>query len=212
MGFEYEDLEFNGTSFKKQYKTIIKVYRDNQKYLSKTIKLLVAVTFVIIVRWGLTNVDVVVQRASGVVFDEPNYVPFSIGQLDMKNGHSGIREQFVIRTSVVNHRMQIFNLVAATNAVHEYLLESGNICVHLGYFGVRYDIIVFHNVTVVNPRILSEGPVRVNLQEVTVDGERKWASRATTVEVAYYDENLVHMTSTLTGPQAFCLLHYGSTL
>ena len=205
-GFESADLEFGGAAIRKRYKSILKFYKSNARHIPRVLMLLTVITLSIVVRWGVTNVDRVVEGATGVSFEEDTFVPFTIGEFTATEPVK--RKQFEIKTSIVNHKMQRMNLETVTDQVRAFLEESGNVCVHLVHFHVPYDIIVFSNITIVNPQIVEESKVRTNVKEIDLNGDSKWASRAEYVHVRHYNEHLNQVHTMLWGHQSVCFQYY----
>ena len=109
---------------------------------------------------------------------------------------------------MVNRRMQIINLEMVTEKIHTFLENTKNICVHVKQFGVKFDILVFDNITMINPEVISEGKEIKNIPQIALDGSKSWASRATKLYVKHYNEKLEYIYSELYNNQAFCFAFY----
>lgn len=202
------DLEYGGEFLVKKYKRVFDFYRKNSQRLKRGAVVFAIVSAAIVVKLGFRNMDTVVSTATAITMDEESYSPFQLDVTKFKVDVTAEPQQFQIKDSVVNRRMQSINMADASTTVVEWLDSTGNVCVHLKHFQVPWDIIVFPNVTVINPQIISEGPTRKNIQEVDLGGESKWKKRANSIYLKYYDKEMVQRHETLWGNYAYCLAHY----
>ena len=202
-----QDLEFGGKFWSEKYKNITKLYTKFKRHKLRFITLLTVVSLSLIIKWGLTNVDRVVGSATAISFEETPYKPIELGQIDVKTKITDV-EQYEIKDSIINRKIQKMNIDIITNEIIEFLKNTRNICIHIKHFGVKYDILVFHNLTMINPQIISESKTRKNIPEISIDGEQTWSSRSTDMYIKYYNANLELTYTNLFFDQAYCFAYY----
>jgi hypothetical protein len=167
----------------------------------------VVVTAIIIVKLGFRNADTVIEQATAFTLDEEVYVPFKLGELDLKiNDKTAV--PYPIKTSHANWKLQSFNLIATREQLEQYFSTSGWTCLHLRNFGIEYDITVMDNVTIVNPAIVQESKQKRNIKEIDINGETTHAKRPVWIEIDFYNEKLQRNVVKLYNDQAACFLHY----
>lgn len=201
-----EDLE-SGTEFLSlKLKKFIKWYKTNQKSVKTFLISFLLLSIAIIIKKGFNSFESAIETVTAISMDEELYIPFQLGEFtDIPSGDSC---ELVIKDSMVNRRMQLINIDMVVEEVREFLVTSGNICIHLKHFGVSLDIVVFPNQTVINPHVISQGSVWKNVPEMKVSGEEIWSRRATSLYVKFYNAELTQVYDTLWNEQAFCLAHY----
>jgi hypothetical protein len=201
-----EDLEFGGKYWTKKYKNVINYYKRYKKHKKQFLTAFIVITFGVVIRWGFSNVDRVVNAGSAISFEESVYKPFTLEPINQNPVKYSKR--FVVKESMVNRRMQILNLEMVTEEIHKFLKDTGNICVHVKQFGVKFDILVFENITMINPEVISEGKEIKNIPQIALDGSKSWASRTTKLYVKHYNEKLEYIYSEIYNNQAFCFAFY----
>ena len=202
-----EDLEYGTGFLVKKYKKVFDFYRQNSRRLKRGAVVFIVVAAAIVVKLGFRNIDKVVSTATAITMDEESYKPFTV-DITKFTMEVGTPEQYPIRDSLVNRKMQSINIAHVASTVEDWLKTTGNLCVHLKYFQVPWDILVFPNITIINPQIISEGSTRRNIQEVDLGGETRWKQRATSVYLKYFDRELTQRHDTLWENYAYCLAHY----
>lgn len=200
------DLEFGVQVWREQYKTLINNVNKYKLYKKQILVTFLFITFAIGIKLGLSNIDRVVQTGSAISLEEQPYKSFKLGSLITSKVETS--EHFEIKDSLVNRKMQKINIEMASEEARDFLEKSGNICIHLKQFGVKWDILVFENVTIVNPQIISESNSRKNIQQVGLDGTQTWASRPISVYVKHYNEKLDFVYTNLWENQAYCFAYY----
>jgi len=206
MGFDgLNDLEYGGAFLKEKYRFLVSVVTRHGGKVRRFSVAFLVITLAILVRYGVHNVQGVIEAATAITLDEESYVPLGVNTKVLEKVPHG---RFPIRDSMVNRRMQVSNLGVLSEHVQGFLESSGNVCAHLSEFGVPYNILVFPNLTLVNAEIISEGLVRHNVLEVDLRGERAWASRAGNVYIKYYNCDLENLYVTLYGERAYCFAFY----
>lgn len=203
------DLEFGKVTISKKVKWLVDMYRKNENNMRYIIISFVVVTLALIVKFAFYNFDTVVQTTGVITLDEDVYKPFKMTpEIIPDVGDKKASIQFPIKDSTVNWKIQTINIVQARAQAVSYLEKAGYTCIHLRHFGVPYDIIVFANVTMVNPLVLAESEEQVVRKEVTLDGKTLRKKRPTWIKVSYRDESLTQQEVTLWGWQATCFAHY----
>lgn len=201
------DLEFGGDTWRKKYNKLIKAY-GKYKPFSKQIAITACiVTLALVVKWGLSNINRVVESGTGVAFEESIYTPLTLGELLVTPITDPVAH-YPIKDSMVNRRMQQLNLHAISEDVRAFIRDTENICIPIKQFGVPFDIVVFHNVTMVNPTVVQEGNVRRNVAQLDINGVQTWASRATEVTIKHHDADLNYVYTNLYDNDAFCFAFY----
>lgn len=201
-----DDLESGYEIFSHNLKKIATWYRNNKKTLRTFIFSFLVLTISIIIKKGYSNFESAIEAGTAISMDEGAYIPFQLGEF--RTNPEGDSRELIIKDSLVNRRMQVMNIEIVNEGVREFLLSSGNICVHAKHFGVPYDIVVFPNQTIINPHIISQGQVWRNIPEVNLEGDEVWKKRATSVYVKFYNSKLEQVYDTLWYDQAYCLAHY----
>lgn len=200
------DLEFGVQVWRDQYKNVIKNVNKYKMYKKQILLSFLFITFAIGIKFGMSNIDRVVQTGSAITLEEQPYKSFKLGSLITTKVETS--EHFDIKDSLVNRKMQKVNVEIASDEAKTFLKDSGNICIHLKQFGVKWDIMVFENVTVINPQIISEGTSRKNIPQIGLDGSQSWASRPTNIYIKHYNEKLEYVYTHLWDNQAFCFAYY----
>jgi hypothetical protein len=208
MTGEYVDLEYNSAFVNEQYKTTIKWIKRTQHKIKPFLFAFLVITLSLMVRFGQKHLDVIADAATAITMDETSYTPFKLldevsHDLDTKSG-----TKFPIKSSTVNKRMQISNLIDAEATVRSFLQRSRNICVHLRSWGVEYDVLFFSNFTAVNPIVVKESDERTNVRQTTMQDEVVWADRATSIHINYNDVELRSSSVTLYYDNAYCFAFY----
>jgi hypothetical protein len=204
------DLEWGGNDYiMKRYRWLFDFVKAHRRRIRRGAVAMAVLTVALVVKLGFTHMAAAAEGATAITMDEETYEPFRLGELRLSLGDGAppVR-QMVLRESPMNRRMQAHNVAEVAEEIRRWLDRTENTCVHLRHWGVPLDVVVFDNVTVVNPQILEEGPVRKNILEVDLAGEERWRQRATSVAIKFYDETLSQKWETLWGDQAFCLAHY----
>lgn len=202
------DLEYGHIKLSEKMKRLVKYYRNNEKKIKYFSVGFVILTIALIVKMGFNNVDTVIETATAITLDEPVYNPFRWSETIKINVDSKSVKQFPIKESHVNLKMQSLNIIQAREHVLEYLKKGGYICIHMRHFDVPYDIIVFQNVTMVNPVVESESETYRYVKEEALDGTTLRKKRPESLSIKYHDEGLNVQYITLYGNQATCFAHY----
>lgn len=191
-------------------KNVVDLYKRHEHRLKYILLSSFIVTVAMIVKYASYNVENVIVAATAITFDEKTYEQFTLSPeiIPVLTDEQKASQKFPIKGSQVNWKMQTVNVVQARNVVWEYLDTAKHECIHLRHFGVPYDIIVFRNVTMVNPDVVEESPVSKKIKEMALDGSVSRKSRPTWITVGYYTEALVYKVITLWGAQAYCFAHY----
>lgn len=204
----FDDLEYGGRFLHDKYKDVLGIYKKYKRHSKKILGSTALITLAIVVKMTFSNFDTVAQKASAITLEETAYKPFILEPLDINLADDFKVQEFGVKDSAVNKRMQQINVQAASAEIQEFLENSGNLCTHVKYFKVPYDIMVFRNMTMINPQVISQGTTKKNIQEISMSGETKWSYRATEIGINHYDEKLNYVYSTLYDDQAFCFAYY----
>lgn len=203
------DLEFGGVHISRKVQKLVNLYKKNEHRIKYIIVSFCVVTVALMVKYASYNVDTVVESATAITFDEETYTQFVLSKEILPNVESGAGvRKFPIKGSKINWKMQTLNIVQARNKVWEYLDKAKQTCIHLKHFGVPYDILVFKNVTMVNPEVLMESEEHKKIKEMSLDGSVNRKSRPIWIKVGYYSEALIYQTDVLWGVQSYCFAHY----
>lgn len=209
MGFDsHNDLEFGPIKLGTKAKAIIDIYKKNKKHLKKYISGFIMLAGVLICKAGFENVDTVVHTASAITFEEPVYEPFHFSEEVIPKVESKTSKTFPVKSSEVNWKAQAINIATFQAHVLEYLKASGYECIHARHFNVAYDILVFSNVTMINPVVLKESDEKVFLKEVALDETILRVKRPIAIEIRYLDDGLQEKNVVLYGIQSACFGHY----
>lgn len=208
MGFD-DDIEAGMPSIRQQYKKLINYVNNNRRFFRLYAICFVLTLVAIITKVTYMNMDQVMETASTITLDESSYIPFEVSEeIILKVPHKS-SEELEIKTSLANMKLQITNIYALEHKIKKFLQKASHVCLHARHFGVPYDIIVFENVTMVNPEIVSVSTSYKNVEEQDLAGDVKWAKRPLTVTVSYLDGKLIsHDSVTLYKHQASCFSHY----
>ena len=204
----YTDIEYGPVKLSKQMKHVVDYYRKNSTKIKYFGVGFMVLTLALIIKLGYNNVDAVIQTATAITLDEVAYKPFKWSETMNPNVESKSVKNFPLKESHVNWKMQSLNILQVREHVIKYLLEGGYECIHTRHFDVPYDIIIFTNVTMVNPKIESESDMYHYVKEMALDGTEKHQKRPDYIDIVYYDEGLNKKYITLYDNQAACLLHY----
>lgn len=202
------DLEYGNIVLSKQMQKVADYYRKNRKKIKYFSVGFVVLTFALIVKLGFDNIDTVIESATAITLDEESYQPFKWSETIIVNVDSKGVKKFPIKESHVNWKMQSLNIVQAREHIMEYLRKGDYVCIHARHFGVSYDIIVFQNLTMVNPIVEKESDIYHYVKEEALDGTTVRSKRPETIDIAYKDESLTQKYITLYGEQAVCFAHY----
>lgn len=195
----------------KNVKEFVELYKRHEHRIKYILISCLAVTVALILKYASYNVDNVIETATAITFDEKTYEQFELSPElipSLSDEEKGRSRKFPIKGSQINWKMQTLNIVHARNTVWEYLSGAKQECIHLRHFRVPYDIIVFKNVTMVNPDVLEEAPEHRKIKEMSLDGTTARKSRPVWIKVGYYSEALTYQVITLWGPQSYCFAHY----
>lgn len=202
------DLEYGKITLSKQMQKVADYYRKNEKKIKYFSIGFIILTFALIVKLGINNVDTVVEAATAITLDEESYTPFKWSENIITSVDSKAIKKFPIKGSHVNWKMQSLNILQAKEHVMEYLKKGDYICIHMRHFNVPYDIIVFQNITMVNPEVENESDNYYHVKEMALDGKVARKKRPEWINVLYHDEGLNLKHATLYNNQAACFLHY----
>lgn len=203
------DLEFGGVYISRKVQKLVNLYRKNEHRIKYILISFCVVTTALIIKYASRNVDSVIESATAITFDEETYTPFVLSNEILSTVESGIGvRKFPIKGSKINWKMQTLNIVQARNKVWEYLGKAKQTCIHLKHFGVPYDILVFNNITMVNPEVLMESDEHKKIKEMSLDGSVNRKNRPIWIKVGYYSEALIYQSIILWGAQSYCFAHY----
>lgn len=202
------DIEQGSIKLSDKVRWLVKLYNKNKHRLKHIIFAFVVVTLALIVKFAFYNIDDVVASASAITIDEGVYKPFKVSEDIIVDVEDKASIHFPIKTSNINWKMQALNLAQVTSHVLKYIEGVNYVCIHARHFGVLYDIIVFRNMTMVNPTVLGESDEKIMRQEVTLAGVKSRKKRPNWIKIKYRDESLVERTTTLWNNQAGCFAHY----
>lgn len=202
------DLEYGHIKLSEKMKRLVSYYRKNERKIKYFGVGFIVMTLALIVKMGFNNVDTVIETATAITLDEPAYEPFKWSESIIIDVDSKGVKKFPIRESHVNWKMQSLNIIHAREHVMEYLKKGGYVCIHMRHFDVPYDIIVFQNLTMVNPLVEGESETYHYVKEESLDGTTMRKKRPLSLDTVYYDEALNRQFTTLYGNQASCFAHY----
>ena len=184
--------------------------RQNYGRLKFLFQVAAAGTVVLIARAAFVDMDSVVKTANAITFEEEVYEPFTWSE-SLRNGlASALVRPVTIKSASVNVNAQTANLKEFGGFVRTRFLgpPENYICLHAKYLQVLYDVIVFRNITVVNPSVRKQSDEITHNRETALDGTERMTVRPHWIEVSHYDEGLNPRVTTLYGDQAVCFTHY----
>jgi len=202
------DLEFGIVAVSAKVKWLVDLYKKNEGKLRYIIFAVVGVTLALVIKFAFYNFDNVVGSSGVITFDESVYTPFKLSATMIPHTETKTSIQFPLKDNDANSKGQISNLVHARAHVVTYLESTGFCCIHLRHFGVPYDIIVFRNLTMINPLVLNESPTRGYVNEMALDGTTSRKQRPVWLEISFINVALVKQSVTLVGDQVKCFTHY----
>lgn len=208
MSYANADLEYGKVTLSKQMQKFAYYYRKNEKRIKYFGIGFIVLTLALIVKLGINNVDSVVEAATAITLDEAAFQPFKWSQTININVDSKSVKKFPIKGSHINIKLQSLNILKFKEHVMDYLKKGNYICIHARHFDVPYDIIVFQNITLVNPVIEQESDTYYYIKELSLDGTTTRQKRPTSLDIVYYDEGLNRQYITLFNNQAACFAHY----
>lgn len=198
------DLEVGSVFVSKKVKKVVDFYRKNEGRVKHGLYASFFLTIALIIKLAFHNFDTVIEHAPVITFDEDTYTPFKMTKEIIPKVESKSSIQFPIKESQVNWKIQTLNLLQS----RKHALEYGYLCVHLRHFNVPYDILIFDNITMVNPVVVSESEETKNIKEMSLDGTSKRVKRPVWIKVKYHDESLSKVENTLWYDYAACFAHY----
>ena len=202
------DIEQGSITLSDKVRWLVKLYNKNRHRLKHIIIAFVVVTLALIVKFAFYNIDDVIASASAITMDEESYKPFKVTEDIIVDVGDKASIHFPIKTSDINWKMQVLNLAQVTSHVLKYIEAVDYVCIHARHFGVPYDIIVFRNVTMINPIVLAESDEKITRQEATLAGVKSRKKRPIWIKIKHRDGSLVEKTTTLWNNQAGCFAHY----
>jgi hypothetical protein len=204
----FKDIEYGPIMLSKRMKQCVEYYKKNNKKIKYFCIGFLILTLALIIKLGLNNVDSVIETATAITLDEAVYKPFKWSETIIPDVEFKSVKKFPIKESHVNWKMQSLNIIQAREHVIDYLKQGGYICIHMRHFSVPYDIIVFNNITMVNPLVESESDTYHYVNEESLTGVTSRKKRPDTVNIVYHDEGLNRQFITLYDNQASCFAHY----
>ncbi len=203
MGFD-EDLESGNAFLKVKYKKLLRFYRSPKT--KPFFYLFIFVTIILVFKMAYINYK---TSETIITIDERPYEAFIVKPEIVKD--RVLYKPVVVKTSEINKRMQELNLKDSEEIVQIFLNETNNICIHLSFFGLPFDITVFQNITIMNPTILSESLETTNIKEMDLFGNWAWKKRPKSVYIKFLQiEGLQERYLTLYDSFSTCLLHYNT--
>lgn len=203
-----DDPEYGSVRMNKRLKKVYDYVSVNKSKIKTFFFTFIVVTVSLLVRYSFDNVEKITENRI-ITLDEEPYEIFELKHINTEVIDRDSVVQFPIKTSIINRKLQIMNLESVENQIRGYLNESENICIHARYFGCKYDILVFQNVTMINPEVLSVSNIKRNVQEKDVEGNVKFSKRSTQLNINYVDKNMEYKyRQNLYGNQAICFQFY----
>jgi hypothetical protein len=202
------DIEFGTVYVSGKVKWLVNLYKSNDRKIRYIAVSFFVVTVALVIKFAFYNIDTVINSTGIITFDEDVYIPFKLSDEIIPHVDGFANIQFPTKDSSVNWKIQTLNLVQSRHRVVEYLINSGFSCIHLRHFGVSYDIIVFRNITMVNPVVIGESPEKVSIKEMSLDGTICRKKRSIWLKIEYVDAALTKQGIILTGDQSSCFSHY----
>lgn len=198
------DLEYGVVTFSKRVQFLIK----NKHKLKNFIVAFLILSIALVIKFAFYNIDNVIESASVVTLDEDVYKPFKLTKEIILDVGDKATIQFPTKNSQINWKIQALNIAQGRAQVLDYINKVGFVCLHMRHFGVQYDIIVFKNVTMVNPVVVDESEEKIMRQEETLSGKKSRKKRPIWIKIKYKDESLIDQVITLWNNQAACFAHY----
>jgi hypothetical protein len=200
------DLEFGPVFISAPLKRVLTFYKTKWRFVRAIGFAFIALSLSLLVRYAFDNADKISDTV--ITFEESPYKIFVISDNVITNPLT-VQENYPIKSTVVNRRLQTFNLQTVEHKIREYLVETNNLCIHARHFASPYDILVFKNVTMINAELEALSSVFKNVNEMSISGEARYARRSLSVTVGYFDINLQRQTRVvLHGNMALCFQHY----
>lgn len=204
----FNDIEYGPIHLSAKMKKIVEYYKKNKKKIKYFGVGFLILTLALIIKLGYNNVDTVIETATAITLDEPAYKPFKWSDTINTEIKSKSMKKFPLKESHVNWKMQSLNIIQFREHVIEYLKKGGYVCIHARHFDVPYDIVIFKNLTMVNPIVEHESETYHYVKEESLDGTTTRQKRPDTLDMVYHDEGLNRHFITLYENQASCLAHY----
>jgi hypothetical protein len=196
------DLEYGRTLLYERVEAIVMRLRLSRARLQRFFLTLAAAFAAFIVSWAYKTAP----TASDMLFTaaERVYKPFEYS-LEI---HAPVRAyEYPTPHSYLNEQLQLKNLADFSTHVRSQLGEKT--CIHATYYNVPYAIIVWQNLTAVNPTIVETAQhfrsefVRGPL------GDERWVSHPSSMRLRYMrGDTLTWAESLMTGHDALCAHYY----
>ena len=211
MGFESNDLEFGPVYLGPGLKKVLNVYESHRKHIKKYIVGFIILFVALLCKFCFENIDNIISSTSAITLEESVYVPFEFSNEVIDKVESKSSTVYPIKHSDVNWKAQIINIADFQKHVQEYLKAADYECIHARHFNVHYDIVVFKNLTVINPSVVLDSPSQYFINEVALDGTLLRVKRPEYIQLRYMDDKLEMHESILYSNQAACFAHYEYT-
>lgn len=192
----------------------VKSVVDNIKAKRSSIKLFVYAMVIlnvgISIKLAINNIDSVVSVGSGVDLSEKRYEMLHIDiSTDFVSKPKGVVSNMDISTSLINRKMQRLNIKDISEAIKVHLQTNDYICIHAKHFGINDDIIVFNNMTLINPAVLETSVDTFNVPEIGVNDAIVWAKRPLRTKLGFVNETTLDIGFVdVYGPISACFWHY----
>lgn len=198
------DIEYGPLALKPWMQKVI----ANKDKLYKLAIVWAITTALIAIKWGYANIDTMAMQSTVITLDEPTYVPFTFTSTPQDHVDSTFTQQFHIKESILNKKTQIQNIMNFQQTVQLYLYNTNNLCIHARHFNVPYDIIIYNNMTLIDPVVIDESPQQTYFTESSLNGTVTKKKRAVWSKVTFINERLQKSETTLHGALSACFCHY----
>lgn len=182
----------------------IERHRKHMKHIWITI---VALTILLLAKHMKLSFDHFESARAALSLEESAYHPFQLGKLQLTVVNK-TSIKFPLKRSHINREMQRLHLQEIHHRVAIYLNETSQLCMHLRHYEVPYDILFFHNETIINPYVEDESESTIRVKETSLDGTSKRQNRPLWIKLSYYNATLQYNTVTFNNDASFCIAHY----
>lgn len=198
------DIEYGPLLLKPWMKKII-AHKDT---IYKLALIFGALTAILLTKVGYQNIGDMALQSTVITLDEVTYSPFSFLTSPLSSVDHVNTIPLVPKESSLNRQTQIQNIESFRRVVANYIESTGDICMHARYFKVPYDIIVFHNLTMINTFVVDESEEQKYYNEKTVNDTVIRRKRPIWMRVRSLNQQLESQDNVIWGAQTACFCHY----
>lgn len=203
------DIEY-GRHITKQYAKFKSIVEDKRS--RKLFAALVVVTMAILIQYSYQSIDTSIMNKQGfsLVEEAPEDFVVDTDKLFFSRKHDKYRKLH-IKNNAVNQKIQTSMLNRAKEQIQQKLAEKDWTCIHIRYFDIDYDIIVFRDNNIgmlIEPNILGVSSTFKLINELDIEDNLHYINRPTHVNVEYKTPELLTRVVKLDDQDAYCYAHY----